>query len=106
MGEKEYIKKGIKEFVKELGKDFKIDAIIFFGSRAKGNYKEYSDIDLIIVSDDFKGMNFFERVAKMYDYWKLDFPVDFLCYTKEEFDTLKRKISIVKMALDEGVIVV
>ncbi len=30
----------------------KIDKVIVYGSRAKGNYKPYSDIDLTIVSND------------------------------------------------------
>jgi len=103
MGKKEDIIKGLKNFLEELNKDFEIDKVIFFGSRANGNSTKDSDIDLIIVSDDFKEMNFFERVSRMYDYWVLDYPVDFLCYTKEEFKNLKKRISIVKMALEEGI---
>jgi predicted nucleotidyltransferase len=105
MGEKEYIKKEISKFMRRLSKDFRIVAIIWFGSRAEGIYKKWSDIDLIIVSDDFENMNFFERVSKMYDYWELDLPVDFLCYTKKEFDILKRRISIAKMALEKGIVI-
>jgi len=35
--------------------------IIFFGSWSKGNYHEESDIDLIVLSDDFFGKSFWER---------------------------------------------
>ncbi len=103
MGKKEI--KGIKKFLIKLKKDFGVSRVVFFGSRANGNPKKYSDIDLIIVSDDFKNMNFFERVSKMYDYWDLDYPVDFLCYTNKEFDILKIKISIVKEALKHGILI-
>jgi len=97
--------KNIKIFVEKLERDFKIEKIIFFGSRARGKHKEESDIDLIIVSPDFKGMNFFERVSKMYEYWDLEMPVDFICYTNEEFNHLKKRISIVRDAVEEGVVV-
>ncbi|OQA59917.1 MAG: Nucleotidyltransferase domain protein [Candidatus Atribacteria bacterium ADurb.Bin276] len=43
-------KRGIKEI-----------QIILFGSWSKGNYHEESDIDLIVLSDDFFGKSFWER---------------------------------------------
>lgn len=104
MGEKEHIIKGIKKFIKRLSQDFSIEKIILFGSRATNKFKGNSDIDLIIVSKDFEGKNFFERVTKMYDYWDLDYPVDFLCYTQKEFNLLSKRISIAKEALDKGVV--
>jgi hypothetical protein len=36
--------------------------IILYGSYAKGNPREDSDIDLIVISDDFKDMNLRERL--------------------------------------------
>ena len=46
---------------------------------------------MIIVSDDFEEMNGFERISKMYDYWTERIPVDFICYTKKEFEKLKKE---------------
>ena len=43
-------KRGIKEI-----------QIILFGSWSKGNYHEESDIDLIVLSDDFFRKSFWER---------------------------------------------
>ncbi len=80
-----------------------IQKIIFFGSRAEGKFSDESDVDIVIVSPDFRDMNFFERVARMYDYWDLDLPVDFLCYTPEEFNKLKNRVSIVREALKHGI---
>ena len=97
--------KELKVFIENLNRDFKISNFILFGSRATNKFKENSDVDLIIVSDNFKGMNFFERTSKMYAYWNLDLPVDFLCYTKDEFNILKKKISIVKESLNQGIII-
>ncbi|MGC9309973.1 MAG: nucleotidyltransferase domain-containing protein [Candidatus Nanoarchaeia archaeon] len=102
---KEKFKQQIKNFLTNLSKDFKIKKIILFGSRAKGNYKNESDFDLIIVSDDFEGINFLERVAKVYDYWDLDMPVDFLCYTSKEFNKISKMVTIVKEALKTGIII-
>ena len=103
MDEKKHLMNGLKKFLKELNRDFSIDRIILFGSRAINNFSEESDVDLIIVSPNFEGKDFFERGAKMYDYWELDYPVDFLCYTPKEFNKLKNKVSIVKEAIETGI---
>ena len=82
----------VKEFITALKKDYDIDRIIFFGSRAVGKPHKGSDIDLIIVSDDFEDLNFFERGASMYNYWPWLIPVDFICYTTKEFNILNKRI--------------
>ena len=94
----------IKEFAKKLGKEYDIERIIFFGSRATGNYSRDSDIDLIIVSEDFKGINRLQRGVNMYNYWPWIIPVDFICLTKNEFNQLKNKITIVQQAIKEGIL--
>lgn len=103
MGEREHLIKGIKSFIKKLEKDFQVERVLLFGSRATNEFREDSDVDLIVVSKNFNGKDFFERVSRMYDYWNLDLPVDFLCYTPEEFNALKKRISIVKEALKDGI---
>lgn len=47
----------IKDYLKELGSDISIEKAILFGSYAKGNYGEDSDIDLAIFSDYFKDIS-------------------------------------------------
>ena len=102
MGRKKHIDQ-IKEFKTNLSKTIPIKKMILFGSRAKGKPKRWSDFDLIIVSPKFRKLNFFKRGAQMYDYWNLDYPVDFLCYTPEEFNKLKKQITIVREAIKEGI---
>lgn len=93
----------LKEFKNEAAEKFSIDKMIFFGSRVGGKYHKDSDIDLIVVSKKFRGMSFFKRVAKMYDFWRLSYPVDFICYTPEEYNRLRGEVSIVSEALREGI---
>jgi len=95
----------VREFKERVRGDMPLEKLIFFGSRTKAKYGSDSDVDLIVVSKKFKGLNFFKRVAKMYDYWNLRYPVDFLCYTPEEFRKLRKGVTIVSEALKEGVII-
>jgi len=103
MDNKKNIIKKLHKFRKKLKEKLQIEKIIFFGSRTNGKFNEDSDIDLIIVSKDFKGKKFRSRAIGFYDYWDLDYPVDFLCYTPEEFNRLKKQITIVKEAVREGI---
>ncbi len=45
----------IRGFIAELRREIPIKEIILFGSYAHGNPKEYSDIDLAVISDWFEG---------------------------------------------------
>ncbi len=103
MGKREIIKRKLKSFRTAVSNDYPIKKMIFFGSRAVGKPKRYSDIDLIIVSPKFRKMDFIQRGVKMYDYWNLGYPVDFLCYTPEEFSKLRKHITIVSEAIREGI---
>ena len=93
----------LKEFKARVNKDYSVSRLIFFGSRVTGKPHRWSDIDLVIVSGKFRKIDFIQRGARMYDYWQLDYPVDFLCYTPAEFNRLKNRITIVSHALKEGV---
>lgn len=67
-----------------------VTKMIFFGSMATGKAHKYSDIDLIIVSQSFRRLSFWKRAIALYDYWDLDYPVDFIYFTPEEFEKKTR----------------
>ena len=67
-----------------------------FGSTASGRTYKWSDIDIMVISKRFRGKGNLNRSPKLYMKWKLNYPVDFLCYTPEEFNKLKKQVSIVK----------
>jgi predicted nucleotidyltransferase len=51
-----------EEFIRQLNADrFAIRAAFIFGSYAKGQQSEWSDIDLALVSDQFEGYRFNDR---------------------------------------------
>lgn len=51
----------INEFIGSVSVEFPLRAAFLFGSYARGNSREYSDIDLAIVSDKFEGSRFFDK---------------------------------------------
>lgn len=92
----------LQEFKKEIRKRIKIQKMILFGSRASGKPRKESDFDLLIVSSDFKGKDSLVRGREFYKSWNINYPVDFLCYTPEEFKRLKKQPTIVQIAVKEG----
>jgi len=89
----------LKDFMKKHG----VEKAILFGSIARGEAGEHSDVDLILVSREFEGKSALKRPVPLYLAWDLGYPVDFLCYTPEEFNEFKDKVTIVREALEEGI---
>ena len=44
----------VQKYVEKICKNYKVEAIILFGSYAKGTNNEDSDIDIAIITDDFE----------------------------------------------------
>ncbi len=92
----------IKNYFKKL-KKINAERVIFFGSRAKGNFHNDSDFDLIVVSKKFENLKQGNRVLLSYRLWKNDFALELLCYTPEEFEERKNGLNIVSEALKTGI---
>ena len=102
MGRKKHITL-LKEFKRRLSRRIPIERMILFGSRAKGQPRRWSDFDLIIVSQKFRRKVPFKRAIGFHDEWEMDYPVDFLCYTPEEFNRQKKRITLVREAIKKGI---
>jgi HEPN domain-containing protein/predicted nucleotidyltransferase len=86
----------LSESKKIIEQKIRLDKMYLFGSRARGDYKKFSDIDVILVSDDFKD-NDNENFALNSITYKNG--ADILCLTKKEFERKKNMITIVADAM-------
>ena len=93
----------LQKFRKNLSKDVSIQKMFLFGSQASGHTHQWSDVDLLIVSPLFNRRKSYQRSHGFYRHWDLEKPVDFLCYTPEEFAQLKKEISLVRQIVKEGI---
>jgi predicted nucleotidyltransferase len=83
-----------------------VSDIILFGSQARGDARRGSDIDLIIISNFFRGKNIFERAemvgpAEMETIKKYNVPFDIIIKTREEYKSGKSLIA--GYAMEEGI---
>lgn len=86
--------------------DISLDEVVVFGSRARDDYRESSDVDILIVSRDFEGKPWNKRPGPFYRHWDYDeLPEpEYVCLTPEEFEEKrKRKPHIVREAVETGV---
>jgi len=61
--------------------------VILYGSFADGMHREGSDIDLVIVSDDFAGKNYWERIDILTDaIYEVFAPIEAVAMTTEEWE--------------------
>ncbi len=75
----------LAEIVRRLVEAFDPEKIILFGSRARGNFHEQSDLDLMIVKDSNEPKH--RRAGRAYVALSaIDAPKDILWFTPEEVD--------------------
>lgn len=94
----------IKRFETELIKlNIRPKKIILFGSYANGNPREDSDIDIVVISEDFRNLNLRERLEVLgLAAGKVFEPIEALGYTPEEVENVN-PISILNVALTSGI---
>ncbi len=86
IGQSEELFDEIRSFANKLARLFPIKAVYLYGSFAKNEIHEGSDIDLIIIGD-FKE-RLFDRIGRVLDL--TDLPIEPIVYTTKEFEELTK----------------
>ena len=87
----------LERILNRLKNDTSVRKVLLFGSLARGDARDHSDIDLIVVKDT--QMRFLDRLDEFYDDARE--AMDILVYTPQEFEEMKER-PFVKRALREG----
>lgn len=95
-------KNRLKMYLNKIKNHYKA-RVVLFGSRARGDFFNESDVDILIISDKFRDMNMIKRMEDVQMYWNGDSLLESFCYTPEEFDKFKDRIGIIKKAIEEGI---
>jgi len=68
-------------------KGIKINKLILYGSYAKGSPERHSDIDLVVISEDFEGKSFWERIDILTDaIYEVFEPIEAIAMTPDEWE--------------------
>lgn len=84
----------ISRFKKAVeSKGIRINRLILFGSYANGTYREGSDIDIVVISEDFSDKNYWERIDilsdAIYDVYE---PIEAVAMTTGEWENRESMI--------------
>ncbi|MCX5637954.1 MAG: nucleotidyltransferase domain-containing protein [Planctomycetota bacterium] len=91
----------IEEFGRQIGREFGAERVILFGSYARGEVTEDSDIDLLVIGP-FKGRSV-DKSVEIRMKLKPQFPVDLLVRTPEKVrQRLEMGDSFLREILEEG----
>lgn len=102
MDRKKSLIQELEKFARMISKDYPLRKMILFGSQATGKTHPDSDVDIMIISKKFEGVRRLDRAPDLYMKWNLNYPVDILCYTPEEFNRKKKLFGVVRQAVQEG----
>ncbi len=90
----------INKYIEKISEYYKIDAIILFGSYAKGTENADSDIDIAIISSDFSDI--IDDGAKLIGLtWKIDTRIEPHPITTEDYEKISNPF--VKEVIDTGI---
>lgn len=97
----------LERFVTQVGEDADIEiaAAYLFGSRARDDFTNESDVDLLVVSPDFAGQPTPTRAKPFYLAWEYPPDIELKCYTPNEFDDLSDQGTVARAAKEEGIAV-
>ena len=93
----------LKNQIVKIKKKYHPEEIILFGSRARGDHLKDSDIDILVVSKEFKNLNWRERIQGVFGAWDKKQMLEPICLTPEELEKRKKQLGIVQQALKEGI---
>jgi len=100
------VKKVIDNYIEGFPSNFRVEGVFLFGSCATGKAKEDSDIDLVIISSDFKGIDFLKRLeflsALRSSNMTRSVSMDIIGYTPQEFENIEKESIVMRRAKREG----
>jgi predicted nucleotidyltransferase len=95
-------KKELAKLLKKLKDELKVEEVYLFGSRVYGNPLKESDIDILIVSEEFKNKNFIENMIRVNMLLDGNLNVEIFPYTREDIIKYKGKKIVITEALEKG----
>jgi len=90
-------------YIKGFLKRVHAQEAFLFGSRVRGDNLLESDVDLIVVSEDFARVEFPHRLIFLHSHWDLPYFLEALAYTPEELSRLAKTRGVIAEALKSGI---
>jgi predicted nucleotidyltransferase len=96
-------KRELVRFLKRLKRELGVVEVYIFGSRVYGNPLLESDLDMIVVSEEFGKRSFIENMEVLSRMWDGSFTVEMFPYTPEQLKKYAERKTVVSEALRKGI---
>ncbi len=96
-------KRGLVRFLKRLKRELGAVEVYIFGSRVYGTPLLESDLDVIVVSEEFGRRGFIENMELLSRMWDGSFTVEMFPYTPEQIEKYAEKKTVISEALKKGI---
>jgi Nucleotidyltransferase domain. len=96
-------KRELARFLKRLKRELGVVEVYIFGSRVYGNPLLESDLDMIVVSEEFGKRSFIENMELLSRMWDGSFTVEMFPYTPEQLRKYAERKTVVSEALKKGI---
>jgi len=90
----------LKKFVADAEKSLGFVEVYLFGSYARGDWLEDSDVDLVVVSPAFRGLDIGRRYSIVRRLLPMNIGFEILTYTPEEFEEAKKRSIVLQDAME------
>lgn len=102
---KEKIREQLKIYINRIKEKFKPEKIILFGSYARGEATDYSDIDILVISKRFEKMKEDDRFEQLYVNGKDLYPdINAFGFTPQEVKKASR-VNTLYEAVRTGIVI-
>ncbi len=96
-------KKELVRFLLKLRKLLHVEEVYVFGSRVYGTPLEDSDLDLVIVSEEFGKRNYVENLIMLTSLWDGSFTLEMFPYTPSQIREYRDRKTVIAEALTKGI---
>ena len=97
------IKDALQKYCNEVVRRLNPACLILYGSRAKGTFTSESDVDIIVISNNFE-QDFLSRIKSLIDLNTTNLSIEPLGYTESEFEIMLESFRLTALdSVSEGV---
>ncbi len=96
------LRQSLQHIVQTLSALEEVERISLFGSYARGHADLFTDLDILVVMETDQG--FVERLRTLYALLAVPVDLDLICYTPQEFQSLKERPFLRRILQEEVVL--
>jgi predicted nucleotidyltransferase len=96
-------KRELASFLHRLRRLLKVEEVYIFGSRIYGSPLEDSDLDILIVSEEFGKRNYVENLILLAGLWDGSITLEMFPYTPSQIRMYRDRKTVVAEALTKGI---